>query len=40
MGRKTPISFSLRKVLQRPVVSALQNSKTKRATTQTTLFLV
>ena len=42
MGRKTPISFNLRKYAekQRPVVSAQKNTKTRRATTQTTLFLI
>ena len=29
-----------RKTLQRPVVSAQQNTKTRRATAQTTLFLI
>ena len=36
MGPKTLNSFEL----QRPVVSAQQNTKTRRATTQTTLFLI
>ena len=40
MGRKTPISFNLRKALQQPVVSAQQNKKPRRATTQITLFLI
>ena len=30
----------LKKALQRPVVSAQQDTKTRRATTQTTLFLI
>ena len=38
MDRKTSISFNLRK--QRSVVSAQENTKTRRATTQTTLFLI
>ena len=44
MGRKTPISFNLRKYVEehcnQPVVSAQQNKKTRRTTTQTTLFLI
>ena len=45
MGRKTPISFDLRKCvekhsLQRSVVNAQQNKKTRRAATHTTFFLI
>ena len=43
MGRKTPISFNYKNMLksmQRAVVSGQQNKKTRRATTQTTLFLI
>ena len=42
MGRKTPISFNLQKYVEKQqlVVSAQQNTKTRRATKQTTLLLI
>ena len=44
MVRKTLITFNLREYIEKhcngPVVSAQENTKTRRATTHTTLFLI